>query len=203
MKTSPRFPPGSCCIFRVREAKLGCTQEAHDAEDNEHPPCDVQEAGGDVEAKGKIKNPVAASRNAHSGRTRLQTPDLGSVDPGNRGQCQCIDDNEEVAESNNDVCSGSLHLNHDVGIATHATGDVFAGGENSSNYKVTNSHSHGTVDEKRPSSRPINIEEHNCREDNEQRVLDTRGYKVDVACKTSHHEDVYDVLTIISASATG
>ena len=69
--------------------------------------------------------------------------------------------------------STSSHLNHDIEVTTHAAGNVLNSGENSSDYKVANTHGHGTINQQRPPPRPIDIEEHDCCEDNEQRVLDT------------------------------
>jgi len=56
-------------------------------------------------------------------------------------------------------------------------------------------HRNGSPNQKCSPADLVDEEEHDGREDDEQSVLHTGGDKLGVACKTSHGEDVYDVVS--------
>lgn len=66
-------------------------------------------------------------------------------------------------------------------IAVNAAGDVLAREKNAANDEMAECHDESTVDQERTATGFVDIKEYEGREDDEERVLDTRGDEIDVA----------------------
>lgn len=163
--------------------------------DDERLPRDVGKGGRDEEADGKVEQPVGHGGQGHARRPRLQRPDLGRIDPGDGGQRQRVDDDQQVGEGDDGVCRAARDADDDVGVPTHAARDGLAvGTQHAADDEMADSHAHGAVDEERPATGLVDEEEDGGGEDDEEGVLHARRDEVDVPGEAGHLEDVDDVV---------
>ena len=92
--------------------------------------------------------------------SRLETPDLGGINPGNGCKGQGVDDDQEVAKRNDRVGWRPFDKHHDIFVAPDSFGHGLpVATEHSCDYEMTDGHPQGTPDEKRAAARAINKEE--------------------------------------------
>lgn len=145
----------------------------------------------------EIEEPVAQRCNGHADGSSFKGPDLGCVDPGDGSEGQSVDYDQQVAEGDDGVGFRSGESDWDVRVAADAAWDVLSSGQKTSYNEMAGTHGERPVDEEWASASPVDVEEHNGREDDEQSVLHTGSDKVDVAGKTSHGENVYLYASIL------
>lgn len=134
--------------LRIKQESLNRRPKTKDAKDDESLPTDIMESGRNEEPQGEVEQPIRDGRQSHPGGSGLEAPDLGRVDPGDGGQGEGVDDDEEVGEGDDDVGRGSGDLDDDVLVSAHAAWDVAAvAPEDASDDELTDAHADGAVDE--------------------------------------------------------
>ena len=132
--------------FRVSEEGLSRRAEAENSIDDEELPRYVLEAGGNEESNGEVEEPVRNSGQGHSRGSRFQAPHFGGIHPCNRSQCQSIDNDHEVRESDDSVRRRSSDADWYVEIAVDTTRNIHTIlAEYPADNKEADSHADGTI----------------------------------------------------------
>ena len=180
----------------VRDKSLDGSAKTQGAEDHERLPGDVAEGRGHEEAEGEVEDPVGQAGDAHAVGAGFERPDLGGVDPGDGGEGQGVDDDEQVGEGDDGARGAAwAERDDDVGVPVYAFGDVVAVvAKDAADDEVTHAHADGTVDEERTSTGVVDEEEREAAEYDEERILDAARYEVDIACETSHCKYIHHIV---------
>ena len=94
----------------------------------------------------------------------------------------------------NDTCPRASHFADKFGrdlhirIASNTSRNEFRGRENAGDHKVAGAHSQGTSDEEGAAPSPVDVEEHDCGEDDKKGVLYSGSDKIDISSKSLSHQ---------------
>ena len=113
--------------FGVGKITLRRRSKAQDTKDDEDLVLNVAEGGREEQPECEVEQPISDGGDTHASGSSFKRPHFGGVHPRHGRESEGVDDDQQVAESDDGVCCGSSDLDHHVQVAIDASRNICAG----------------------------------------------------------------------------